>query len=1187
MSEPSPERVKEIFNQAIGLPPEKRSAFLEKACGSDTPLRRRVERLLKSLEEVGPFLASPTGDVLPSAPTVSASTSGPLAEIGTSIGPYKLLQEIGEGGFGVVYMAEQERPVHRRVALKIIKLGMDTKQVIARFEAEREALAMMEHPNITMVLDAGATESGRPYFVMELVKGVPITEYCDSNRLSTSERLDLFMQLCSAVQHAHQKGIIHRDIKPSNVMVTLHDGKPVPKVIDFGISKATHQRLTEKTLFTQYGQFIGTPVYMSPEQAEMSGLDVDTRSDIYSLGVLLYELLTGTTPFDVEALRQAGYGEMQRIIREEEPPTPSTRLSTLGGALTDVAKHRRTNPSGLSRLVRGDLDWIVMKALEKDRTRRYASASGFADDIARHLGNEPVVARPQSAAYKMRKFVRRHRGPVAAATAIVVTIIVLGSLTVWQARIAQRRAHQIWVSSVLSSAEASEDPLLKAQLVLELADLPDNSERLSLAREAADHPLPVAVFRGHRWTGISPDGTRIVTVTSDGKAWILRVDGSGEPIALRGRFQESTWPQFSPDGTRILATLPDGTARLWRADDGEESVVLHGEEDRIEYAAFSPDGRNVVTISEGGVHRLWRADETEDSFIVGKHEDAVMEVAFSPDGTRLLVCYRSTPPRIWRTDGTGKHIVLPHGDPRPDQRHFVHKSAFSPDGTSVVTGSFDGMARVWRADGSGSPVILRHGEKAVHRVNFSPDGTRIITATEDGTTWIWPADGSGEPVALRGHSDWLSAAAFSPDGTRILTASKDGTARLWRADDPEQNVLLASSPAWIWGAGFSPDGTHVVTGTQDEVRIWRADETGEGVVIGIEKWASASLSPDGTRVITGSYNGTLRVWRADGTGEPLVLGSHRGPIEVEFSPDGTRVVSGPKSISRGDGSARIWRIDGTEDPIVLRGHENVCWASFSPDGSRVLTRGLDGFIKLWQADGKGDPIILAHGLKAGPGPPYAHFTPDGSELVLVSREGEVQVASVGETGEPSTFARHEGLSAIFSRVQDEGPTASAFSPDGTRLAIGVSSDNTVKVWRIDVVGEPIVLSGHTAAPVGVSFSPDGTLLATASVDGTARVWRADGTGEPLILKGNGSMVTWAAFNPDGARLFTVGESPPRLWRVTWPALLEYLREKTRICLTQEQRIKYLAETLDEAQAAYVACERRQGRKAAARAELRR
>ena len=345
--------------------------------------------------------------------------------VGQMLGRYKLLEKIGEGGCGVVYVAEQTEPVRRRVALKVIKLGMDTKQVIARFEAERQALALMDHPNIAKVLDAGATESGRPYFVMELVKGIRITEYCDQQHLSTPERLGLFAQVCQAIQHAHQKGIIHRDIKPSNILVTLHDGVPVGLVIDFGIAKATEQPLTEKTVFTAFGQFMGTPAYMSPEQAELRGLDIDTRSDIYALGVLLYELLTGKTPFDAKELLQAGLDEMRRRIREEEPMRPSTRLSTMTDAdLTEVAEKRRSEPAKLTRFIRGDLDWIVMKCLEKDRNRRYETANGLAMDIRRHLGNETVMACPPSAAYRFRKLVRRNKLVFTATSAVVAALVV-------------------------------------------------------------------------------------------------------------------------------------------------------------------------------------------------------------------------------------------------------------------------------------------------------------------------------------------------------------------------------------------------------------------------------------------------------------------------------------------------------------------------------------------------------------------------------------------------------------------------------------------------------------------------------------------------------------------------------------------------------------------------------------------
>ncbi|MBE7502361.1 MAG: serine/threonine protein kinase [Verrucomicrobiales bacterium] len=429
-------REETIFHAALQLAPDKRAAYLALACEGDDPLRGRIQALLEAQMEADPFFRKePVRVALGEGPADQATVVVPVTEkSGDRIGRYKLLQQIGEGGCGVVYMAEQEEPVRRRVALKVIKLGMDTRQLIARFEAERQALALMDHPNIAKVLDAGATESGRPFFVMELVRGIRITEYCDQNNLSTKERLGLFIQVCHAIQHAHQKGIIHRDIKPSNILVSLHDGVPVPVVIDFGIAKATEQRLTDKTLYTAFEQFIGTPAYTSPEQAEMSRLDIDTRSDIYSLGVLLYELLTGHTPFDSKELLAAGLDEMRRTIREQEPARPSTRLNTLQGEeLTTTAKRRGTEPPRLIHLVRGDLDWIVMKCLEKDRTRRYETASGLAADIQRHLGHEPVVARPPSTAYRVEKFVRRNKLMVTAA-GLVSAALVLGLVgSIWQA----------------------------------------------------------------------------------------------------------------------------------------------------------------------------------------------------------------------------------------------------------------------------------------------------------------------------------------------------------------------------------------------------------------------------------------------------------------------------------------------------------------------------------------------------------------------------------------------------------------------------------------------------------------------------------------------------------------------------------------------------------------------------------
>ena len=473
-----------LFAAALARSPTERAAFLDGACGGDVARREKILGLLRAHGEAEQKFLRTGARANPAAPTAPAA--------GERIGRYKLLQNIGEGGCGTVYMAEQEEPVRRRVALKVIKLGMDTREVIARFDAERQALALMDHPNIAKVLDAGATGAGRPYFVMELVRGLPITRFCDEKSLAAPARIELFIKVCQAVQHAHQKGIIHRDIKPSNILVTLHDGIPTPKVIDFGIAKATQGKLTDATLFTAFEQFIGTPAYMSPEQAEMSGLDVDTRSDIYSLGVLLYELLTGRPPFDPKTLVAAGLDEIRRIIREVEPPRPSTRLSTLNEADREtVARQRSIPPNQLSTLLRGDLDWIVMRCLEKQCTRRYETANDLAADLLRHLSHEPVTARPPNTVYVLRKLFRRHRLAVVAGAAVVAALVIGIAASTWQA-VRATQAEKLAETRLSSELAARQEVEAQRQLAL------DRLGAEQKARQETEHQKTLAEHERNR-----------------------------------------------------------------------------------------------------------------------------------------------------------------------------------------------------------------------------------------------------------------------------------------------------------------------------------------------------------------------------------------------------------------------------------------------------------------------------------------------------------------------------------------------------------------------------------------------------------------------------------------------------------------------------------------------------------------
>ncbi len=1024
-------------------------------------------------------------------------------KVGDRIGRYKLLRQIGEGGFGVVYKAQQLEPVNRLVALKIIKLGMDTRQVVARFEAERQALALMDHPNIAKVLDGGATDVGRPYFVMELVHGIRVTDYCDQNQISIPQRLELFVQICRAIQHAHQKGIIHRDIKPSNILVTVHDGVPVPKIIDFGIAKATQAELTEQTVFTEFGCFIGTPAYMSPEQAESSGLDIDTRSDIYSLGVLLYELLTGATPFDTKQLLAGGFEHMRQTIREKEPLRPSTRLGSVpAGDLTVAAMHRACEPRRFLGILRGDLDWIVMKCLEKDRARRYETVNGLARDIERYLNSEPVVARPPSRLYEFQKTVRRHKLGFAAAAAIVTllglgTVISTGeALRARRAERAQERSRvdaeqarrdateKLWGSylaeararrrsgeagqrfeslAALSNAAAIRPSLelrneaIAAMALADIRAIPGMRRRFKHNQEFGNTDAPLV-----RYAVGDTNGTVSIRRLSDDHE-LLRLPAAGGGVR--------PWVSFVPNGDLLAAVYADKCVRFWDLSSGK--VVWE-----LPYCgfAFSRDFQLLATIESNNI-ALYDPSSRERLMTMAPDGSASGGGAFDPSG-RLLA---------YIADDTNV-VVLDMARVR-EPRKLVHPLSvlgltWYPRQGSLVTACGDNLIHVWDAE-TGKKVRTLAGHKGNPvSLDFTRNGRILASSGWDGRIRLWDFENGRQLVSILETGE----ISFAPQDGRLVARSWDLSGLDFFEVVDGQEARAIYERGWVPGAPggsafFSASGRLLVYDTPEGAVVYDLAAQREVGSLAEHVWVTG-FGPGDREILGVIWNdkGESRAFRW--SFDPTNVSERIAEPVLEL---GDRTLGGRSCLSAnrkvfavvGEGRAQVFGADALAEQARTGVQQGMNWAAVSPDGSLVATGPFHGYgVKIW------DVLTgnLVKDLPLEPEGAAVAFTPDGQRLVtgVVAPEGVVyQFWSLGNWS--------AGL-----RILQQGDTSfvpmMAFSPDG-RILAGTTGFTKVRLYD--------AASGETLADLEppdpwqvtcLCFSPDGTQLAVCEGHSALHLW---------------------------------------------------------------------------------------------------
>ena len=1084
----------QIFHEAVEISdPKERAAFLNRACRKDEKLRIAIEALLQADEAAGDFLEFPAVE-----PNLTLDKITSIEGPGTKIGRYKLLELIGEGGMGLVYLAEQAEPVKRRVALKVIKPGMDSKEVIARFESERQALALLDHPNIAHVFDAGTTATGRPYFVMEYVKGMSIIRYCDEHKLSIEQRLKLFREVCEGVHHAHQKGIIHRDIKPSNILISLHGDRVVPKIIDFGIAKAAVSTLSEKTIFTFYGQLLGTPEYMSPEQVDLATQDIDTRSDIYSLGVVLYELLTGVLPFEIESLQKIGLAELQRTIRETEPASPSIRLTNLGQQAKAIADSRMTQVVPLARRLHRELEWIPLKAMRKDRCRRYKSASDMADDIQSYLNGNPLLAGPETAMYRVQKFVHKHAGSVVT-MAIIALAIILGLVVsiLMGCRAEQARKQEVTarrqVEQALIRAEQAEKNAKEQQSIAEqnaqellhslyvnsiqLADAKYREGNIGNARKLLES-CPENL-RGWEWDRINHVlDQSVITFVAD-KHWVWSVS-------------------VSPDGNSLVTGGGENTLKIWDITTGKEITELSkAHTGSINFVQFSSDGKHIVSGDSTGEIKIWDATNVSEPITSMRHGSSWIRSAnFSPDDSQIVsISESSNEIKIWNV-ATGSEINT-FGE-NPD---MMYCTAFNPDGTQIVSGDETGIIMIRDAN-NGSEIMKLNAESMVLDVSFNSDGTLLASGSGDCMIKIWDVTIGSLVTTLRGHEGIIRSIEFSPDDKYLISGADDCKVKLWNVATGDEIMTLYGHQGSCDSVTFTPDGKQIVSGSWDgKIKVWNAILDHEvNRLIGHESEVSSiAFSPDGKRLVSHSSDGELKVWDVASTSEVITLKSvrvQRGVTSTAFSPDSKYIAS-----LGVDCAVAIWDAEsGAKVRALGEPEERARCMAFSLDGQSIVSGRSNGEITLWDV-AKGEEKITW--VDNGYSVLSVDISPDGKRIVSGHGTGDVFIWDAASGAKLAELKGHTG--AVY---------CVAFSPDGKRIASACQQDCTAKIWDAVTGKELITLQGHAWYLYSVAFSPDGKRLVTGGWDRTARVWNPS-TGEELLALPGDLNVNCVTFSPDG------------------------------------------------------------------------